>query len=98
VTKYRCLFFGRKVGAIGMGSAQCVDLEAESPEDARIRCYDTHEHIQHFRAFEAAHNGNPDDGERIACTKAGTPGHRQCGLCPKHGTPRFDCGCIAGAP
>jgi hypothetical protein len=32
-----------------------------------------------------------DDLERCNCNKAGTVGHRQCGWCPKHDKPRFEC-------
>ena len=34
-----------------------------------------------------------DDLERCNCPKAGSWGHRQCGVCRKHNKPRFICGC-----
>lgn len=43
--KYRIIFHGRKIGAIGVSSFQVVDVEAESEEAARHKAYDTHEHI-----------------------------------------------------
>lgn len=30
-----------------------------------------------------------DDLERTNCRKAGTPGHSNCGICPRCGAPRF---------
>jgi hypothetical protein len=35
-----------------------------------------------------------DDLQRVNCSKAGTEGHRQCGVCSSHGRPRFECGCL----
>ena len=35
-----------------------------------------------------------DDEERKTCPKAGRPGHYQCGMCPVHAQPRFECGCL----
>ena len=43
--KYRIMFHGKKIGAIGVSSFQVVDVEAESIEAARRKAYDTHEHI-----------------------------------------------------
>lgn len=34
-----------------------------------------------------------DDLDRANCPDAGKPGHRQCGWCPKHDWPRFECLC-----
>jgi len=35
-----------------------------------------------------------DDLDRVGCSKAGQPGHQQCGWCSEHDLPRFECGCI----
>ncbi len=35
-----------------------------------------------------------DDLERANCEKPGTRGHSQCGICPDHHKPRFECGCV----
>lgn len=35
-----------------------------------------------------------DCAERIACKKAGSIGHFQCGVCFDHNKPRFLCGCL----
>lgn len=42
---YRILFHGRRVNALGITSFQCLDIEAESPEAAKRKAYETHEHI-----------------------------------------------------
>ena len=43
--KFILRFHGRPIGAIGICSDHEVEVEAGSPEEARIRIYDTHEHI-----------------------------------------------------
>ena len=35
-----------------------------------------------------------DELKRCNCTKAGEPGHEQCGWCPEHDLPQFVCGCF----
>lgn len=32
--------------------------------------------------------------ERVNCSRAGSIGHRQCGMCTIHDIPRILCGCI----
>jgi len=39
-----------------------------------------------------------DDIERSSCVDAGTLGHHQCGWCPSHSRPRFQCGCATNIP
>lgn len=34
-----------------------------------------------------------DDLDRVNCPKAGEQGHKQCGICPDCGQPRFCCVC-----
>jgi hypothetical protein len=36
-----------------------------------------------------------DDLERVNCNRVGELGHWQCGVCPDHDKPRFECGCLA---
>lgn len=43
--RFRIQFVGRKVGAIGIVYRHDVTVEAETPEDAVAKLYDTHEHI-----------------------------------------------------
>jgi hypothetical protein len=43
--KYQLVFYGRKVGAIGIMYWITVTIEASSEDEARIKIYDTHEHI-----------------------------------------------------
>ncbi len=50
--RYRCVFHGRKLGAIGVFGFHVVELDAEDPESARLKCYETHEHISNFKAIE----------------------------------------------
>jgi hypothetical protein len=51
VNRYRVIFKGRKIGAIGVSQVVSLDLEADSSEHAYFRCYETHEHIQAPRVF-----------------------------------------------
>ena len=46
MTRYRLAFYGRKLRAIGIESFQVVDVTADSPESAKLKAYDTHEHIR----------------------------------------------------
>lgn len=47
-TRYRLAFYGRKINALGgISSFQVVDVDAESEEEARLKAYETHEHILH---------------------------------------------------
>lgn len=48
--KFRVSFNGRKIGAIGLFGFHIVEVEAETPEDAALKAYDTHEHISGTRA------------------------------------------------
>jgi len=45
MNKYRIVFHGRKIGALGTSSFQVLDVEAETEDAARWKAYDTHEHI-----------------------------------------------------
>lgn len=36
-----------------------------------------------------------DDLLRVNCLDAGKVGHYKCGWCESHGSPRFQCGCLA---
>lgn len=47
---YHCSFHGRQLGAIGVCYAIALQVEADDAEGARLRCYDTHEHILRFVA------------------------------------------------
>jgi hypothetical protein len=38
-------FWGRKIGALGAVSPWVRVIEAENPEAARLRVYETHEHL-----------------------------------------------------
>lgn len=42
---YHAKFWGRRVGAIGVWSCHAVDVDAPDEEAARLKLYDTHEHI-----------------------------------------------------
>lgn len=42
---FECYFTGRKVGAIGAFCEFIVTVEAENEDAARLKLYDTHEHI-----------------------------------------------------
>lgn len=43
---YKIQFFGRRIGALGVSSWHTVTVAAETPEAARLKLYDTHEHIE----------------------------------------------------
>jgi hypothetical protein len=60
--KYVLRFHGRKIGAIGVFSDHEVEVELNSPEEAGLRVYDTHEHIG--PSFES---GLPNNG-RLSVT------------------------------
>lgn len=45
MTAYTACFRGRLAGAIGVMSYFNVDIEAEDTNAARVKLYDTHEHI-----------------------------------------------------
>lgn len=47
--RYRAIFWGRKNGAIGKMSAQCVEFEAKDEKEAQLKPYETHEHITNLR-------------------------------------------------
>ena len=44
--KYKFTFLGVKLGAIGKRVKFTVTTEAENLESAKLKLYDTHEHIQ----------------------------------------------------
>jgi hypothetical protein len=52
--KYRLEFMGRTVGAIGIRYPISVTLDASSESEARIKIYDTHDHISDLRVTELA--------------------------------------------
>lgn len=45
---YECYFKGRQVGAIGIFHDCIVTVKAENSDEARLKCYETHEHLQSF--------------------------------------------------
>lgn len=48
-------------------------------------------------AAKTGRDPEQDDLERVNCAKAGQILHWQCGWCPEHDNPRFECGCRAKA-
>jgi hypothetical protein len=48
--KWKLDFVGRKVGAIGIRYPITITVEAESANEARLKAYDTHEHISDMHA------------------------------------------------
>lgn len=50
--RYRCIFYGRKVNALGISSFHCLDLEAPDPDAARLKIYDTHEHLSQVTVID----------------------------------------------
>lgn len=57
MTRYRCTFYGRTKGAIGIFYWITVEVEAPDPEGARWMLYDTHEHIQRLTITEIGRQG-----------------------------------------
>ena len=55
VSVYRFVFIGREVGAIGVSSKWSRDVWAESEEAARLKLYETHEHILVNSVYGVAH-------------------------------------------
>lgn len=49
MNKYRCTFQGREVNAAGIMSRFSIEVEADTPEAARLKIYDTHEHLMDVR-------------------------------------------------
>jgi hypothetical protein len=47
--RYRAEFWGRTIGAIGVTSRYVVEVEADNLEAARLKLYDTYEHISGLR-------------------------------------------------
>lgn len=45
MNRYRLAFYGRRVNALGISEFHVIDVEAEDEEKARLKAYDTHEHI-----------------------------------------------------
>lgn len=52
--KYRVIASARKIGAIGIRGFMVRDVEADSPEQAILKCYETHEHIHDPRVIDLA--------------------------------------------
>lgn len=52
--QYTCAFVGRRAGAIGISTRVAITIWTESPEAARLKCYDTHEHLEGFRCVPTA--------------------------------------------
>ncbi len=52
--KFRCWFNGRRVGAIGITYACCVDVEhpTADAESIRLKVYETHDHISGLRILQ----------------------------------------------
>ena len=50
--KYDVAFTGREVGAIGICSRFCFEIEAESEDAARLKIYETHEHLMRVNISE----------------------------------------------
>lgn len=53
--KVRCVFHGRKSGALGVSGFQCIDLDVPDPIDwhaLNLKLYDTHEHISGLRVID----------------------------------------------
>jgi len=46
--RYCIDFTGREVGAIGIFSHQCVEVDADSVKEAILKVYDTHEHLSNL--------------------------------------------------
>ena len=46
---YRVVFWGKKKNALGISSFHCVDAMAETPEEAILKVYDSHEHVSNPR-------------------------------------------------
>ena len=51
--KYLATFTGRQLGAIGIVYPCRVEVEADDPEAARLKLYDTHEHLSGLRLTPA---------------------------------------------
>lgn len=49
---FKCYFTGRKVGAIGIFYDFIVTVQAENEEQARLKVYETHEHLSKWSARE----------------------------------------------
>lgn len=43
--KYECTFVGKTTGALGVSSWHKIVVEAPDERSAKLRCYNTHEHI-----------------------------------------------------
>lgn len=49
---YRLLFLGRPVGSIGLRQVCSIEVQAEDEAAARLKAYETHEHITHVQFRE----------------------------------------------
>lgn len=56
VMKYTAHFFGRNKGAIGISQRFIVFVVADNEDDARLKLYDTHEHISQCVFIEENEN------------------------------------------
>ena len=58
---YHCKFHGKLAGAIGISYAHIVTVQAETPEAANLKLYDTHDHIMHLEITEVKPEVRNDD-------------------------------------
>lgn len=49
---WRCIFTGKRKGALGLPGAHALHVVASDPAAARLACYENHEHILNFKAIE----------------------------------------------
>ena len=99
---YIAQFWGRQVAAIGTFHNCTVQVEAKDLEEAKLRLYDTHEHITHLRwtvlkvpasAYDPlSHDGvKRPTSDGTAFTPHGWKGATGCYRCNGNG-PCRDCG------
>lgn len=55
VVRYRFEIYARLRGAIGVCYLHTVEVDATDAEAARLKLYDTHEHIQVLKIAEVSH-------------------------------------------
>lgn len=87
-------FTGREVRAIGAFQDFRVILDAESEEAARLKIYDTHEHLSNLRVVKIlpATENDPEHPARVSplclsCGKGKPVGNLVCRACYKSGAP-----------
>ena len=71
---YRARFIGKLLGAIGISYAHDVRVEAPNPEAARLKLYETHDHI-HRLELEPIHPMDAELGDTVRWIEAGKPSH-----------------------